>query len=102
MCCIEGGICIVSVDFMAVNTANTMQQIGALPNGIKPLGCASAEQLGVSDDTAYIAPLRYRGNDGMFGQMLVTKAGAIYAYVNNAGRNLSYYYGQLVFPVTRS
>ena len=48
---------------------------------------------------AYIAPLRYRGNNSFFGQLSVTNSGAIMAHVSAAGTNNGYYYGQLVFPV---
>lgn len=101
ICYIEGGVCIVSVDFLAVPVANSTCRIGTLPNGIKPLGRANSGQTG-SDEVAYIAPLRYRGSDSMYGQLMVLNSGGINVYANQGGSGSSYYYGQLVFPVTRS
>ena len=75
-----------------------MQRIGRLPDSLKPLGIVVSGQTG-SDDAAYIAPLRFRGDNSPYGQLMVTNSGAINVYVNNTG---SYFYGQLVFPVTRS
>ena len=101
MCYVEGGVCIVSVDFLAVPFANSQRRIGTLPNGIKPLGHAAADQTG-SDEVAYIAPLRYRGDNSIYGQLMVLNSGKISVYVSHGGSNYSYYYGQLIFPVTRS
>ena len=101
MCCVEGGVCIVSVDFMSVPVANSERKIGTLPNGMKPLGSAAADQTG-SDDVAYIAPLRYRGDNSIYGQLIVKNSGKISVYVSHGGSPYAYYYGQLVFPVTRS
>ena len=101
MCYVEGGVCIVSVDFMSVPVANSERKIGTLPNGMKPLGSAAAGQTG-SDDVAYIAPLRYRGDNSIYGQLIVKNSGKISVYVSHGGSNYAYYYGQLVFPVTRS
>ena len=101
MCFVEGGVCIVSVDFMSVPVANSERKIGTLPNGMKPLGSAAADQTG-SDDVAYIAPLRYRGDNSIYGQLMVKNSGKISVYVSKGGSSYAYYYGQLVFPVTRS
>ena len=101
MCYVEGGVCIVSVDFLSVPVANSERKIGTLPNGMKPLGSAAADQTG-SDDVAYIAPLRYRGDNSIYGQLIVKNSGKISVYVSHGGSNYAYYYGQLVFPVTRS
>lgn len=101
MCCVEGGVCIVSVDFLSVPVANSERKIGTLPNGMKPLGSAAADQTG-SDDVAYIAPLRYRGDNSIYGQLIVKNSGKISVYVSHGGSTYAYYYGQLVFPVTRS
>lgn len=101
MCFVEGGVCIVSVDFLSVPVANSERTIGTLPNGMKPLGHAANEQTG-SDEVAYIAPLRYRGNNSIYGQLMVKNSGKISVYVSHGGSNYAYYYGQLVFPVTRS
>lgn len=98
MCYIDGGICIVSADFLAVPASNSQCRIGTLPNGMKPLGHAADDQTG-SNDAAYIAPLRYRGDNSIYGQLVVKNSGKISVYVSQGG---SYYYGQLVFPVTRS
>lgn len=98
MCYVEGGICIVSVDFLTVQTAGSYTQIGTLPDGLKPMGGASDfDDSGIA--IAYIAPLRYRGNNAAFGQLMVDAAGKILAYVNDTTGG--YYYGQAVFPVTR-
>ena len=101
MCCVEGGVCIVSVDFLSVPVANSERTIGTLPNGMKPLGSTAADQTG-SDNVAYIAPLRYRGDNSIYGQLMVKNSGKISVYVSHGGSNYAYYYGQLVFPVTRS
>lgn len=97
-CYIEGGICIVSVDFLNVSVANSAYRVGALPNGIKPLGQTASDQVG-SGDAAYIAPLRYRGANSMYGQIMILNSGEIVAFASATG---AYYYGQLIFPVTRS
>ena len=101
MCYVEGGVCIVSVDFLSVPVANSQRRIGTLPNGIKPLGHAYADQTEASE-TAYIAPIRYRGDDSIYGQLMVLNSGEIDVRVSHGGGNYSYYYGQLVFPVTHS
>ena len=101
MCYVEGDVCIVSVDFLAVPVANSQRRIGTLPNGIKPLGHAASDQTG-SGEVAYIAPLRYRGDNSIYGQLMVLNSGEISVYASQGGSNYSYYYGQLVFPVTRS
>ena len=101
MCCVEGGVCIVSVDFLSVPVANSERTIGTLPNGMKPLGHVAYDQTG-SDEVAYIAPLRYRGNNSIYGQLMVKNSGKISVYASQGGSDSSYYYGQLVFPVTRS
>lgn len=97
-CYIEGGICIVSVDFLNVPVANSDYRVGTLPNGIKPLGQTVSNQVG-SNDVAYIAPLRWRGENSQSGQIMVQNSGKIVVYANTVG---AYYYGQLIFPVTRS
>ena len=101
MCYVEGGVCIVSVDFLSVPVANSERTIGTLPNGMKPLGSAAADQTG-SDEVAYIAQLRFRGENSIYGQLMVKNSGKISVYVSHGGSNYAYYYGQLVFPVTRS
>ena len=101
MCCVEGGVCIVSVDFLSVPVANSERTIGTLPNGMKPLGHAAADQTG-SDEVAYIAQLGFRGENSIYGQLMVKNSGKISVYVSHGGSNYAYYYGQLVFPVTRS
>ena len=97
-CYIEGGICIVSVDYLNVPVANSSYRVGTLPNGIKPLGQTVSEQTG-NNDVAYIAPLRWRGDDSKYGQIMVLNSGEIATYASTTG---TYYYGQLIFPVTRS
>lgn len=101
MCCVVGSICIVSTDFLTVFTANTTVKIGVLPNCLKPLGYISNDQTG-ADGIAYIAPLRFRGGDYTYGQLMVSNSGEIFAYTSNSGSDYAYYYGQLAFPVTRS
>lgn len=98
MCYVEGGVCVVSTDFLPVNVVNSIYRVGTLPNGIKPLGQTTSDETG-SNAAAYIAPLRYRGDNSAYGQIIVTNSGDIAVYVNKAG---AYYYGQLVFPVTSS
>lgn len=98
MCYVEGGICIVSVDFLNVQQQATTENIVSLPDGLKPLGYTATGQTGMSD-IAYIGPMRYRGSNDYFGQLMVTRGGMICVYANYTG---TYYYGQLVFPVTRS
>lgn len=88
----------MSVDFLVMQRANESVRIGALPDGLKPRGQACADMTD-GNQMAYIAPLRFRGNDSFFGQLSVTNSGAIMAYVNTAGTQNGYYYGQLVFPV---
>lgn len=95
---VEGGVCIVSADFLSVSVANSLYRVGTLPNGIKPLGQTASDQVG-NDEVAYIAPLRYRGDNSAYGQIAILNSGEIVAYVNKGG---AYYYGQLIFPVTRS
>lgn len=99
MCYVEGGICIVSVDYLPVSVATTQYEIGTLPDGLKPLGRASASETG-NMDTAYIAPLRHRGDDSKYGQLMVTNSGKITVWANSTESD-GYYYGILVFPVTR-
>lgn len=95
MCYVEGGICVISVDFLAVNEAATTCQIATLPSGLKPLGGVYA-----GDTVAYIAPLQHRGDDTWHGQLMVTNSGSITAWANVADAG-GYYYGNLVFPVKR-
>lgn len=97
-CYVEGRICIVSIDYLKVETVNTFIQIGTLPDGLKPLGVASNSSSN-DNGSAYIAPLRYRGNESLSGQLSVDREGRIFVYVNQVGS--TYYYGQLVFPVSR-
>lgn len=99
MCYVEGGVCIVSVDYLAVPTSSGQSQIGTLPSGLKPLGHTANSETG-GDDTAYIAPLGYRGDVSKHGQLMVTNSGKITVWANSAGGD--YYYGCLVFPVTSS
>lgn len=100
MCYVEGGICIVSVDYLPVSVATAQYEIGTLPDGLKPLGHVSANGTG-DMDTAYIAPLRYRGDDSKYGQLMVTNSGKITVWANGMETE-GYYYGFLVFPVTSS
>lgn len=99
MCYVEGGICIVSADYLPVSVASNQHEIGTLPDGLKPLGHASASETG-DMNTAYIAPLRQRGDDSKYGQLMVTNSGKINVWANSA-ESEGYYYGILVFPVTR-
>lgn len=101
MCYIEGGICVISADFLAVPSSNGSYHIGTLPDGLKPLGHTSADHTsgGIS---AYVAPLRYRGNDSKYGQLQVEDSGEITAWVNSGSSSAAFYYGILVFPVTSS
>lgn len=101
MCCVAGGICIISVDFLMMPAANTMVKIGTLPDGLKPIGQVGVSQT-AADEVAYIAPLRFRADDSAYGQLMVSNAGNISAYTNHSGSGYAYYYGQLIFPVTRS
>lgn len=98
MCYVEGGICVVAADFLTISQKSAIVRLGSLPDGLKPLGHANVEQTG-SEDAAYIGQLRFRGDNGIYGQIMVTSSGAISAYASSIG---SYYYGQLVFPVMRS
>lgn len=100
MCCVAGGICVVSVDFLTVPAANSIQRIGQLPDGLKPLGHTFIDT--TVSEAAYIAPLRYRGENDIYGQLMVSKKGEINVYANRDGYDYAYFYGQLVFPVTRS
>lgn len=100
VCYVEGGICIVSVDFLPVSIATEQYEIGTLPDGLKPLGHASASETG-DMKTAYIAPLRHRGDDSKYGQLMVTNSGKIAVWANSMASD-GYYYGTLVFPVTSS
>lgn len=99
-CHVEGGICIVSADFLAVPKSGISVTLGSLPDGLKPLGYVSSNQTGV-EDIAYIGPLRYRGYDDKFGQLMVTNSGSIMAYANVGGAGDAFFFGQLIFPVTR-
>lgn len=101
VCCIAGGICIISVDFLTIHAANTMVKIGTLPDGLKPVGQVGMSQIETNKD-AYIAPLRFRGDNSAYGQLMVSNAGNISVYTNRSGSDYAYFYGQLVFPVTRS
>lgn len=100
-CYVEGGICIVSADFLALPYSGTNVHIGSLPDGLRPLGHTDVEQTG-DEEAAYIGALRYRGNDANFGQLVVTNSGSIMAYANVGGIENEYFYGQVIFPVTRS
>ena len=91
----------MSVDYLTVYAANSTQKIGQLPDGLKPLGHTYIDQNG-GGTVAYIAPLKYRGENDIYGQLMVSKTGEINVYANRGGSNCAYYYGQLVFPVTRS
>lgn len=82
-------------------TANKIIKIGVLPDGLKPIGHVGVSQTG-ADEVAYIAPLRYRADNSAYGQLMVSNTGNILVHVNSGGRDYAYYYGQLVFPVTRS
>ena len=101
MCYIEGGICIVSADFLAVPVSNSQCRIGTIPNGMKPLGRTYSGQTG-SDSIAYIAPLRYRGDNSKYGQLMVNNSGEITVWAERGANDDGYYYGYLVFPVTPS
>lgn len=80
--------------------ANSTQKIGQLPDGLKPLGHTTTDT--TASEAVYIAPLRYRGENDIYGQLMVSKTGEIDVYANRSGNNYAYFYGQLVFPVTRS
>lgn len=97
-----GDICVISVDYLKIIHASATEQIGRLPDGIKPLGYTYLDQSDDDESTAYIAPLRYRGENNIYGQIMVTNTGIIRCYINETGPSCSYFYGQLVFPVTRS
>ena len=99
MCYVEGGVCIVSADYLVVPVASSQRRIGTLPNGMKPLGHADSSETG-GGDTAYIAPLRHRGDNSKYGQLMVTNSGEITVWVNSEESGNGYYYGCLVFPVT--
>lgn len=101
MCYIEGGICIVSADFLAVPVSNSQCRIGTIPNGMKPLGLTYSGQTG-SEGIAYIAPLAHRGDNSKYGQLMVNNSGEITVWVNSGESGDAYYYGNLVFPVTSS
>ena len=83
-----------------MRTANSTLKIGQLPDGLKPLGHAFVDPS--LNEVAYIAPLRYRGENNIYGQLMVSGTGGINVYVNQGGSGYSYFYGQLVFPVTNS
>lgn len=101
MCYVEGGICIISTDFLALPVSNSLRRIGVLPNGLKPLGHTASNKAD-SDDIAYIATLRYRGDDSKYGQLMVNNSGEISVWVNSGSPDNAYYFGILVFPVTSS
>lgn len=98
MCYVEGGLCVIAADYLTVSQKAATVRLGSLPDGLRPLGHIDPEQAG-GEDVAYIGLLRFRGDNNLYGQIMVTNSGAINAYVNNNG---SYFFGQLVFPVTRS
>lgn len=98
MCYVEGGVCVIAADFLTVSQKNDVVRLGSLPDGLRPLGHIGAEQTS-GEDIAYIGPLSFRGNNSIYGHIRVHNSGAISAYVNSTG---SYFFGQLVFPVTRS
>ncbi|MCI6566487.1 MAG: hypothetical protein MSA17_03930 [Collinsella sp.] len=98
MCYVDGGVCVIAADFLTVSQKNAIVRLGSLPDGLRPLGHIGAEQTS-GEDIAYIGPLSFRGNNSIYGQIMVHNSGAISAYVNSTG---SYFFGQLVFPVTRS
>lgn len=83
-----------------VSAANSTQKIGQLPDGLKPLNHTTTDT--TASEAVYIAPLRYRGENDIYGQIMVTQTGEISVYANRGGRDYTYFYGQLVFPVTRS
>ena len=99
-CYTEGGICILSLDYLKVTQKGVNVKLGNLPDGLKPLGQAHIDQVS-NEDIAYIGPLRYRGDNNIYGQVMVTNSGTIMCYVSDAGPTYLYFYGQLVFPVTR-
>lgn len=101
MCYVEGGICIVSADYLGLPYGNALATLGRLPDGLRPLGHVGVDQTG-GEDIAYIGVLRYRGYDANFGQLMVTNSGSIMAYANVGGDENAYFYGQVVFPVTHS
>lgn len=98
---VEGGICIISADFLALPVSNSLRRIGVLPNGVKPLGHTASSEAD-SDGIAYIATLRYRGDNSKYGQLMVNNSGEISAWVNSGSPDNAYYFGILVFPVTSS
>lgn len=101
LCYIEGGICVISADFLSVPSSKKSYRIGTLPDGLKPLGHISTDNT-ASDISAYIAPLRYRGNDSKYGQLQVEDSGEITAWVSSGSPEEKFYYGCLVLPVTSS
>lgn len=98
MCYVEGGVCVIAADYLTVSQKAASVRLGSLPDGLRPLGHIDEGQVG-DEGVAYIGPLRFRGDNSLYGQLTVTNSGTINAYVNSIG---SYFFGQLVFPVTRS
>jgi hypothetical protein len=100
MCYVEGGVCVIAADYLTVSQKAAVVRLGSLPDGLRPLGHIDAEAA-ADEDVAYIGTLRFRGENSLYGQIMVTNSGTINAYVND-NNNGSYFFGQLVFPVTRS
>lgn len=85
----------VSVDYIASNTAGSSTKIGTLPDGMKAV-------LGLGPDGGvHIAPLGYRGNmDGRNGYLAVyPETGNVFIWTSTAGTKERYYFGQVVVPL---
>lgn len=91
---------LVAVDYMGCAQAQTVRVVGQLPDGVVPLGRA-AESESPTSGTAYIAPLRYRGDASRYGQIEVTASGAVRIWVSHATGSgaQGYYFGQVSFPI---
>lgn len=96
MCYVDGGVCVIAADFLTVSQKNAIVRLGSLPDGLRPLGHVAADQTS-GEDSAYIGPLRFRGNDSIYGQIIVNNSGAISSYVNSTG---SYFFGSSTPCVT--
>lgn len=85
----------VSVDYVASNTAGSSTKVGELPDGME-----AVPDLG-SDGGAYIAPLGFRGDaSGRSGYLAVYPAtGSVYIWTSTAGASQRYYFGQVAVPL---
>ena len=91
---------LVAVDYMGCAQAQTVRVVGQLPDGVVPLGRA-AESESPTSGTAYIAPLRYRGDSSKYGQVEISASGTIRTWVSHATATgaQDYYFGQVAFPI---